>query len=114
MNLRADVVGDEPDDALAVRRGELEARVLKAAGEPVDSEPAVGVEHDLADAGVVEPIGDRRPERRAQHPRATGLSFGPKGDGGYLASLRPTGAPRRGSLTGWIQRGQSGPAQQGS
>ena len=83
MDLGADVVRDEADDAFAVRGGELEAGVLQAAGEPVDPESAVGVEHDLADAGVVQPSGDRWPQRRAQHPRTTGLSFGPEGDGGH-------------------------------
>ena len=54
------------------------AGVLEPAGQPVDPEPAVGVEHHLDDAGIFEVAGDGRPERRAQHARAPGEGFGPK------------------------------------
>ena len=80
MNLDADVVGDEPHDALGVGGRDAEASVLEAARQPVDPKPAIGIEHHLNDAGVFEIAGDRRPQRRAQHACATGESFGSEGD----------------------------------
>ena len=70
MDLRADMVRDETDDALSVRGGEALARVGQPAGQPVDPEPPVGVQHNLDDVRVFEEGGDRRSEGRAQHARA--------------------------------------------
>ncbi len=80
MDLDADMVGDEPDDPLGVGRRDAAAGILEPARQPVDPEPAVGIEHHLDDAGVFEVAGDRRPERGAQHARAAGEGFGPEGD----------------------------------
>src|SRR3546814_2666762 len=70
MNVDADMVGDQTDDALAVRRRQSFARVGQAFTEPIDPKASVGVEHDFDDGGIGEPGGDRRAERCAQHPRA--------------------------------------------
>src|SRR3546814_7079726 len=70
MNVDADMVGDQPDDALAVRRRQSFARVGQAFTEPIDPKASVGVEHDFDDGGIGEPGGARRAERCAQHPRA--------------------------------------------
>lgn len=71
MNLDADVMGDQANDALTVGGAQQLARVADALAEPVQPQPSVRVEHDFDDGGVVEPARDRRPERGAQHPRAT-------------------------------------------
>ena len=80
MNLDPDMMGDEPHDALGVGGRDAEAGVLEAARQPVDPEPAVGIEHHLDDAGIFEIAGNRWPQRGAQHPRAAGESFGSEGD----------------------------------
>src|SRR3981081_1707937 len=69
-NLGADMVGDETDDPLAVRRRQQLTGVGKPFGETVDPEPPIGVEHHLDDRGVFQKPGDRRSEGRAQHARA--------------------------------------------
>ena len=51
------------------------AGVLKPARQPVDPEPAIGIEHHLDDAGVFEIAGDRGAKRGAQHARAAGEGF---------------------------------------
>ena len=70
VNLGADMMRDEPDNPLAVFGREARARVLEPALQPIEPKPPVGIEHDLDDALVVEPLGDLRPQRRAQHARA--------------------------------------------
>ena len=78
MDLDADMVGDEPHDPLGVGGRHPAAGILQPARQPVDPEPAVGIEHHLDDAGVFEIAGDRRSERGAQHARAAGKGFGPE------------------------------------
>ena len=75
MDLDADMVGDEPHDALGVGGRDAAAGVLKPARQPVDPEPAIGIEHHLDDAGVFEIAGDRGAKRGAQHARAAGEGF---------------------------------------
>ena len=75
MDLDADMMGDEPHDALGVGRGDAATGVLKPARQPVDPEPAIGIEHHLDDAGVFEIAGDRGAKRGAQHARAAGEGF---------------------------------------
>ena len=70
VNLGADMMRDEPDDPLAVFGREARARILQPALQPIKPEPPVGIEHDLDNAFVVEPLGDLRSQRRAQHARA--------------------------------------------
>ena len=67
MRLGADMVGDQPDDAFSLQRAHLLIRLGYAAIEMIDPEPAIGVEHDFGDIGVIEPGGDRRAERAPQH-----------------------------------------------
>ena len=70
MDLGADMVGDEADDTLAIGAGHFLARVFQPAGQAVDPQAPVGVEHHLYDAGVFEEAGDCRAERGAQHARS--------------------------------------------
>jgi hypothetical protein len=70
MDLDADMVGDEADDALGVGRGRPAASIFKPAGQAIDPETAVRIEHHLDDPGVFEKPGDGRAERGAQHARA--------------------------------------------
>src|SRR6185312_8872339 len=76
MNLDADMVRDKPDNTLAVSGAHGEAGVANPLAQPVDPQASVRVQHHLDDGSIVEPFGDRRPKRRAQHPRAAGASFG--------------------------------------
>jgi hypothetical protein len=76
MNLDADMMRDQADDALAVSGGQRHAGVADALAEPVDPQPSVRVQHHLDHGGIVEPGRDRRPQRRAQHPRAARVRFG--------------------------------------
>jgi hypothetical protein len=77
MDLDADVVGDEANDALGIGRCDTLPGVFEAAGQSVNPEPAVGIQHHFDDAGVFEVAGDRLAERSAQHARAAGESFRP-------------------------------------
>ena len=70
MNLGADMVRDETDDPLAVRRRQQLTRIGKPFGKPVDPEPPIGIEHHLDDRGVFQKAGDGGAERGAQHARA--------------------------------------------
>ena len=79
MNLGADMVRNEPHDALAIGGRETLAGIGKAARQPVDPEPAVGVEHHLDDGRIFEPGRDRRAERGAQHARAARDNFSLEG-----------------------------------
>ena len=93
MDLDADVMGDEPHDALGIGGRDAETSVLEAARQPVDPESTVGVEHHLDDARIFEIAGNRRPQRGAQHACATGESFGSERDRRqvtprYVASVR--------------------------
>jgi hypothetical protein len=64
------MVGDQPDDALAVGRRQSLTRIGQTLGEPVDPEPPVRVEHHLDDRRVFQETGDCRAEGGAQHARA--------------------------------------------
>ena len=94
MNLDADMVRDEANDAFGIGRGDAAAGVLKAARQPVDPEPTVGVQHHLDDARIFEIAGDRRPKRGAQHARAAGEGFGPERD---CRHVDPATSPRFGA-----------------
>ena len=80
MHLDADMVRDEPHDPLGVGGRHPTAGILQPARQPVDPEPAVGIEHHLDDARVFEIARDCRSERGAQHARAAGKGFGPERD----------------------------------
>jgi hypothetical protein len=72
MHLDANVMRDEAHDPLSVGGHDPAARILEAARQALDPEPAVRVEHHLDDARVFQVAGDRWTERRAQHARAAG------------------------------------------
>ncbi len=91
MNLGADVMGNEPHDTLAVGCGETLAGICQAPRQPVDPEPAIGIEHDLDDPSVFEPGRYRRSERRAQHACTTRDRLGLKGMNCHAC---PQGPPR--------------------
>ncbi|MEY9612744.1 hypothetical protein ABIF21_005618 [Bradyrhizobium elkanii] len=75
MHLSADMVRDQAHDPLAVGGGHRSSAILQPAGQPVDPEPAVGVEHHLDDRGVFEEGRDRGAKRGAQHARAPRKRF---------------------------------------
>ena len=72
MNLDANMVRHEANDAFGIRRGDAAASVLKAARQPIDPEPTVRVQHHLDDAGIFEIPRDRGPSavRSMRAPRA--------------------------------------------
>jgi len=75
MNLAADMMRHEPDDALAIVGRDRETAIGEARSEPVDPQAAVRVEHDFDDLGLVEPGRDCGSERRTQHPGAAARGF---------------------------------------
>ena len=81
MDLDADMMRDEPDDPFGISRADTAASILQSARQPVDPQPAVGIEHDLDDARIFEIAGDRGAERGAQHARAAREGFGSVSDG---------------------------------
>ena len=96
MHLYADMVCDEPHNPLGVGRGHPAARIFQPTRQPVDPEPAVGIEHHFDDARVFEVARDCRPERGAQHARAAGKGSDRSEIG---VTTNPTKSPHRG---GWI------------
>ena len=70
VNLDANMVRHQTDDALAIRRAERHAGVGNPFAQPIDPQPAVRVQHHLDHGGIIQPGRNRRPQRRAQHPRA--------------------------------------------
>ena len=67
MDLGPDMMCDQPDDPLGLCRSEPLTRIGHAAGQPIDPDLAIGVEHDLGDVGVGEPSTDCGSERTAEH-----------------------------------------------
>ncbi len=52
MHFDADMVGNEPNDPLRIGRRHAAAGILNPARQPIDPEAAIGIEHDLDDAGI--------------------------------------------------------------
>ncbi|BGE86339.1 hypothetical protein Ms3S1_27750 [Methylosinus sp. 3S-1] len=75
MHLRADMMGDEPHDALAISGRHFAAAILEAARQSVDPETAVWIEHDLDDGRIFKEAGDGQSERGAEHARAARVSL---------------------------------------
>ena len=71
MNLSADMMRDKSQDAFAIARRQTLSGIGKSTRQPVDPEPAVRIEHNFDDRWVFKPERDSRPERGAQHARAT-------------------------------------------
>ena len=65
MDLRADMMGDEADDPLAILRRQAFTRIGQAFGEAVDPQPPIRVQHHLDDACVFEKAADGGTERGA-------------------------------------------------
>ena len=80
MDLHADVMGDQSDNALGVVRRDAAASVFESPRQPVDPKATIGVEHYLDDARVFQIAGDGRAECGAQHARAAGEDFRPERD----------------------------------
>jgi hypothetical protein len=81
MHFRADVGGDQADDAFAIGFGQFHAHRRAARGQPIHPKGAIGVEHDFHHVRVFQRGGDQRPHRRAQHldaaiQRRGGRAFG--------------------------------------
>ena len=70
MNLRADMMRDQPHDTFAIGGGQPFARIGKPFGQPVHPKAAVRVQHHLDHGRVFEQPGDCGAERGAQHARA--------------------------------------------
>ena len=69
MNLGADVMGDQTNNALAIGRRQSFTCVGETLRQSVDPEPPIGVEHHLDDRGVFQERGDRGAKGGAQHAR---------------------------------------------
>ena len=70
MHFGADVVRHQPNDAFSVGGREALACVRQAARQPVDPQPAIGVEHHLDDRGVLQVSRNGGAKRAAEHARA--------------------------------------------
>ncbi len=77
MHFGADMMGDQPDDTLAIGSVHPRRACADTDPEPVDPEQAVRVEHDLDDLGVIEPFADRTSKGRAQHAGTAAMRFLP-------------------------------------
>jgi hypothetical protein len=82
------MMGDEAHDAFSVGRCDTAARIFEAPGQPVDPQTTIGIEHHFDDAGIFEISRDRWAERGAQHTRAAGEGFRPKGDRRHMSPAR--------------------------
>src|SRR5665213_1971417 len=71
MHLGADMVCDKSDDAFAVTGRQTLACIGQPTSQPIDPEPAIGVEHHLDDCRVLQPESNARAKCGAQHARAT-------------------------------------------
>ena len=71
MNLGADMVRDQANDALAIGGRQALAGVGKPSRQPVDPQPPIGVEHHLDDRWIFQEAGDRGPSavRSMRAPR---------------------------------------------
>lgn len=71
MNLSADMMGHQPDDALTIGGREPLPCIGQALRQTVDPDATVRVQHHLDNTRVLEKPRDRRAERGAQHARTT-------------------------------------------
>ena len=70
MNLGADMMGNQPDDALTIGCTHQTFGRRETLAQPVDPETPIGVEHDFDGIGLVEPASDDAAKRSAQHALA--------------------------------------------
>jgi hypothetical protein len=71
MHLGADMVRDEAYNALAIVWRQAFAGIDKAARQPIDPDPTVGIKHDLNDFRIFQEQRDSWTKCGAQHARAT-------------------------------------------
>jgi hypothetical protein len=79
VNLGAHVMSDQSNNALPVGSGQAFASFRQTSREPVDPQPAIGIEHYLDDRRIFEIARNRRTECRAQHARTARDCFRLKG-----------------------------------
>lgn len=75
MHLRADVMGYQAHNALAVSGGQHLLRLGQTVGETIYPDTAIRVQHDFDDSGVVQEPAYGDPERCAQHARTARAAF---------------------------------------
>jgi hypothetical protein len=93
------MVSQEPEDAVGVGRRQDLAGEGAALPDPVDPDPAVGIDHHLHDQPVGERLGDHR-----THGLAQGSDLAIGDDGIVLDHLR---APRPGHRQQPVGRGRA-------
>ncbi len=76
MDFRADMMGDQSNNTFAIGGRQPFTGIFEATREPIDPEPAVRIEHDLGNRGLLQPSRDRGPECRSQHACATRRRLG--------------------------------------
>ena len=79
MNFHTDMEGQKPHDTFGVHWRNVYGGIFEAAGQTIDPETPVRIEHHLHDRGVLEKTRDGRTERGAQHSRAAGSALGSDG-----------------------------------
>ena len=71
MDLGADMMGDQPDNPLAIGSRQPLPRIGQPFGEPIHPDAAIGIQHHLDHSWIFQKPGNRCTERGAQHPRTT-------------------------------------------
>ena len=89
---RAQVRGDEADDALGILRRDCACRSPRSPAPAVEPQRAVGIEHDLDDLGIVERGRDRRPHGGAQHADLAVEQSGAAADGAQVGVMTTSAA----------------------
>jgi hypothetical protein len=69
VNLGANMMRDQPDDAFPVGSGQAFVGFRQTLREPINPQPTVRIEHHLDDRGIFKVARDGWTECRAQHPR---------------------------------------------
>jgi len=70
MHFHPNMVSDEAHNAFAIFRRDAEPRIFQATGKPVDPEFTIGIEHHLADGGIIEIARNSWPQCGAHHTSA--------------------------------------------
>ena len=84
MDLAAHMVRNKPHDTFGIGRGHAVTGVFQTTGEPVDPDPAVGIEHDFDNARIFKIARYYRPQGGAQHARTSGKRFSLNGTGIHI------------------------------
>ena len=67
MHLGADMMGNQPDDPLAISGRHRYTCIGNPGTEPVGPQPPVRIEHDFDNRSIFKPCTDLNAQRRAQH-----------------------------------------------